>query len=70
MNHREIFAKRLRQARVAAGYNQAQLAKKINVVRNTYFYYETSHNEPSLETLCELARILNVTPNWLLGFEE
>lgn len=61
------FAKNLRQFRKAKGYTQVALAKQINYGYTAIANYESARNEPSLDTLIELARILDVTTDELIG---
>ena len=61
------FAKNLRQFRKEKGYTQIELAKLINYGYTAIANYESTRNEPSLDTLIELARILDVTIDELIG---
>lgn len=61
------FAKNLRQFRKEKGYTQIELAKMINYGYTAIANYENTRNEPSLDTLIELARILDVTTDELIG---
>ena len=61
------FAKNLRQFRKEKGYTQIELAKMINYGYTAIANYESTRNEPSLDTLIELARILDVTTDELIG---
>ena len=61
------FAKNLRQFRKEKGYTQIELAKMINYGYTAIANYESTRNEPSLDTLIELARILDVTIDDLVG---
>ena len=61
------FAKNLRQFRKKKGYTQIELAKLINYGYTAIANYESARNEPSLDTLIELARILDVTTDELIG---
>ena len=61
------FAKNLRQFRKEKGYTQIELAKLINYGYTAIANYESTRNEPSLDTLIDLARILDVTTDELIG---
>ena len=61
------FAKNLRQFRKEKGYTQIELAKMINYGYTAIANYENTRNEPSLDTLIELAYILGVTTDELVG---
>ena len=61
------FAKNLRQFRKEKGYTQIELAKMINYGYTAIANNENTRNEPSLDTIIELARILDVTTDELIG---
>lgn len=59
---------RLRESRLAAGYkNQKEFATILNMPANTYNQWETGKRQPDLETLSAIAKLLNVTVDYLLG---
>lgn len=62
-----IFATRLREARIEAGYTQKDLATKLGMTQGGYTQYENVGREPTLSNLVYLARILNRSTDWLLG---
>lgn len=59
--------KRLKQLRLEAGYKQEDIAKKLNISTSAYGYYEQGRNEPSLETMKQIAVIYDVSVDYLLG---
>lgn len=61
------FAQNLRQFRKQRGYSQVALAKLINYGYTAIANYESARNEPSLDTLIELAHILGITTDELVG---
>lgn len=66
-NFRQPFARRLREARKAAGLTQDELAQRIGVKRSTYGQFEQGRNEPNVSILPKLSRELNRSVEWLLG---
>ncbi|WP_317424830.1 helix-turn-helix transcriptional regulator [uncultured Acidaminococcus sp.] len=65
------FQQRLRHYREKAGYKSAkEFAEKLGIGYTTYVAYENKDREPRYKTLCQIAHLLNITPNDLLGFEE
>ncbi len=65
------FQQRLRYYREKAGYKSAKdFAEKLGIGYTTYVAYENKDREPRYKTLCQIAHLLNITPNDLLGFEE
>ena len=57
--YRKEFAKRLKQARKAAGLTQKQLGDMIQTSPNGYSQYETCKREPSISTLFRLLRFFS-----------
>ena len=66
----DILAKRLKELRLENGYTQMQLADKLHIKQQSYIRYEYGSGQPSLETLVELAKIYNVSTDYLLGLSE
>lgn len=58
---------RLRQAREALGYSQAELAAKLGVSRGMVGHYETGLRVPSNEVAEAMATTLGVPLSWLEG---
>lgn len=65
--YKELFGKKLRQARVEAGYTQQQIQEILNINRATLSRYESGEREPDFETLGKLADFYVVSVDWLLG---
>lgn len=61
------FAMNLKKFRKQKGYSQVKLAKYINYGSTAIANYENNRNEPSFDTLIELAHILGITTDELLG---
>lgn len=62
----KTFAERLKQTRNDRHYTQAQLAVLINVATKTISNYEQGISEPITRHLLEIAKVLDVTPEYLL----
>lgn len=60
------FAKRLKQLRNARGYTQQELADIANIPVHTIRNYEQDICKPITKNLLELAKILDVTPEYIL----
>ncbi|MBP7213300.1 MAG: helix-turn-helix domain-containing protein [Anaerolineaceae bacterium] len=58
---------RLKIARKAKGMTQSELAERISVSRQAYSSYETGVRDPDTKTLLEIANILEVDLDFLLG---
>lgn len=62
-----LFAKNLKRFRKRKGLSQAELARRLNYGYTAIANYESGRNEPSFDTLIELAEILGITVDELLG---
>ncbi|MBD8045837.1 XRE family transcriptional regulator [Clostridium faecium] len=61
------FSKNLKFLRKKNKYKQQDVAKAINVARNTYSNYETGKSEPNFDTLIELSKFFNCPIDYLLS---
>jgi transcriptional regulator with XRE-family HTH domain len=61
------FGARLTELRKAAGYTQVELASEIGVSQRVVAYYEIQTDNPPSKLLPEIARVLGVTTDTLLG---
>jgi transcriptional regulator with XRE-family HTH domain len=64
------FGKMLKEIRTEKGFTQASLASKLNVTGASIRDWENRGIQPSFETLCEIAKIFDVTVGQLLGVED
>ena len=69
LEYRKRFANRLRLARLGKNYPQYYIANELGLTVASYQHYEKGRREPSITNIFRLAKILGVTPNWLLGYE-
>lgn len=69
MNKISTFRDRLKEAINESGMSQSDLARAINCNRSKISYYLSGRNEAKDKTLFELARILDVNPAWLEGYD-
>ena len=63
------FAKNLRRYRKRKNYSQKKLAKELHYGYTAIANYESGRNEPSIDDLIRLAKVLNVTVDELIGME-
>ena len=61
---------KLKELRKENGKTQEEIAKKISVSRQVYANYENEINEPPLNSLINLAKLFNVSTDYLLGLED
>lgn len=63
------LGQRIKAARKSKGLTQEQLAKKCNLATITIRQYELGKRKPSITQLAELAQILGVNFDTLIGLE-
>lgn len=64
------FGYRLNRLRLAAGYNDDQLAEKIRCSSAAVRHWETGRAAPGFWSLLELGRLFNVSLDWLCGTQQ
>jgi len=63
----EVFAPRLKAAREYHGIKQRDVADSLSISESTYSNYESGRRIPQIETIVMLAKLYEVTTDWLLG---
>jgi len=63
----EVFHSRLKFARESMGATQQEIADVLKISRPTYTNYEAGRSEPNIETIALLAKIYEVSVDWLFG---
>ena len=61
---------RLKEERMKRKIKAVDLAKALNVTKQTLSHWETNKRNPDLETLCKLADLYGCTVDHLIGREE
>jgi len=69
MYSREIFAQRLKDLLDKRGMTQRALAEKLKTTEVTVSRYVSGNRTPNIETTVEIADILNVSLNDLVGID-
>lgn len=69
MNTGMYFNESLSKYRKAAGISQEKLADMLGVSRQAVSKWETGETQPEMANLMAICRILNITPNELLGYD-
>ncbi|AIF87493.1 TPA: helix-turn-helix transcriptional regulator [Streptococcus agalactiae] len=64
------FGENLRLTRKTKSLTQTELASKLNISQKSYSNWEKGKREPSFSKLIELSKLLNTTPNYLLGVSD
>ena len=63
------FGKMLKTLRIKENMTQAQLAKKLGLTKSVVSAYETGLRLPSYDVLIHIAKIFDVSTDYLLGVE-
>ena len=64
-----ILNEKIRELRIAHGYNQVDFAKKLGVTKQCVSNWENDNVLPSIEMLVKIADIFKVKTDFLLGRE-
>ena len=64
------FQNRIRQIRQGVGDSQAEFAKRFSVQRGAVTLWESGRSSPTVKTTAEIARVGNVSLDWLINGEE
>ena len=65
-----MLDRRIQELRSACGWNQVELAKRLNVSKQTVSNWENDNIQPSIEMLMRLAKTFGVTTDYLLGLDD
>lgn len=64
-----MLNERIKELRLLNGYNQVELAKKLEITKQTVSNWENNNIQPSIEMLEALANLFSVSTDYLLGRE-
>lgn len=74
MENSSVFARRLKETRQKKNFTQKALAEKIGITAATLSSYEaiedSKRKSPTIENAASIARVLNVSLDWLCGLSE
>ncbi len=65
-----MLGQRISQLRIAMGWSQVDMAKRLGVAKQTVSNWENDNIQPSIEMLVRVAKILNVSTDYLLGLSD
>lgn len=65
-----MLGHRINELRRAFGWNQVQLAERLNITKQTVSNWENENIQPSIEMLVKLAELFHVTTDYLLGLDQ
>lgn len=61
---------RIQELRIALGWSQVVLAKRLGVAKQTVSNWENGNIQPSIEMLVRLSKLFGVTTDYLLGLDD
>ena len=64
-----MLGTRIQLLRGSFGWSQVDVAKRLGVAKQTVSNWENENIQPSIEMLIRLAKLFNVTTDYLLGLE-
>lgn len=69
--NKELFtlAEKIKQLREQLGYTQSELARKLKLTRSSINGWEMGLSVPSTAVVVELAKVFNVSTDYLLGLD-
>jgi len=70
MDWKDFFMHRLQQRREELGLSKSELARQIGTRHVTIVEFEKGRKFPAVDTLVALARVLDVSTDWLLGLSD
>ncbi|HZG55676.1 helix-turn-helix transcriptional regulator [Paenibacillus sp.] len=65
-----VFASRLKEIRKKNRMTMPELGRRIGVAKSTIAGYENGDREPSLRIVASIARVCNVSSDYLLGLTD
>ena len=64
------LGERIKTARKDRKMTRVQLGKDVGITEQVIYYFEHGLRVPSVQTLTEIAAVLDVSLDWLCGLEE
>ena len=65
-----MLNQRIRQLRQARSMSQVDLAKRLNVTKQSVSNWENDNIQPSIEMLVKLSAVFSVSTDYLLGLSD
>ena len=65
-----MLGQRINELRQARGWSQVELAKRLNISKQTVSNWENDNIQPSIEMLIRISKLFGVTTDYLLGLDE
>lgn len=64
-----MLEQRIPELRKASGWSQVEVAKRLGVTKQTVSNWENGNIQPSIEMLVRLAKLFNISTDYLLGLD-
>ena len=62
-----MLGSKIKELRLAFGWNQVELARRLNISKQTVSNWENDNIQPSVEMLIHLSEVFRVSTDYLLG---
>ena len=64
-----MLSRRIQELRASLGWSQVELAKRLQISKQTVSNWENDNIQPSVDMLMRLSRLFGVSTDYLLGLE-
>jgi transcriptional regulator with XRE-family HTH domain len=64
-----MLGQRIQELRTGCGWSQVEVAKRLQVAKQTVSNWENENIQPSIDMLVRLAQLFNVSTDYLLGMD-
>ena len=64
-----MLGQRIYELRTSRGWSQVEIAKRLNIAKQTVSNWENDNILPSIEMLIKLSKLFNVSTDYLLGLD-
>lgn len=65
-----MLGQRIQEMRSSRSWSQVEVAKRLQVTKQTVSNWENENIQPSIDMLVRLARLFHVSTDYLLGMED
>ena len=65
-----MLGQRIQELRFGCGWSQVEVAKRLQVTKQTVSNWENGNIQPSIDMLIRLAHLFHVSTDYLLGMED
>lgn len=65
-----MLGQRIKEMRIKFGWNQVDLAKRLNITKQTVSNWENDNIQPSVDMLIKIAGVFRVSTDYLLGLDD